>query len=102
MRVDASFGSGHWYEGGGIQRRVWLHHVPTGSAARFVDDGLFALTAHFDPLLQGASPPWVYCWCAFALWGYQLLDAMDGKQARRTGSSSPLGQLFGLPFLTQS
>ena len=46
MRVDASFGSGHWYEGGGIQRRVWLHHVPTGSAARFVDDGLFALTAN--------------------------------------------------------
>ena len=46
MRVDASFGSGHWYEGGGVQRRVWLHHVPTGSAARFVDDGLFALTAN--------------------------------------------------------
>jgi ethanolaminephosphotransferase len=25
---------------------------------------------------------------------YQTLDAIDGKQARRTGSSSPLGQLF--------
>lgn len=44
LRVDSSFGSGHWYEGGGVQRRVWLHHVP--SAARFVDDGLFALTAN--------------------------------------------------------
>lgn len=25
---------------------------------------------------------------------YQTLDACDGKQARRTGSSSPLGELF--------
>jgi phosphatidylglycerophosphate synthase len=25
---------------------------------------------------------------------YQTLDAIDGKQARRTGSSSPLGELF--------
>ncbi|CAE8707767.1 unnamed protein product [Polarella glacialis] len=29
-----------------------------------------------------------------ALWFYQTMDALDGKQARRTGSSSPLGQLF--------
>jgi ethanolaminephosphotransferase len=25
---------------------------------------------------------------------YQTLDAIDGKQARRTGAASPLGQLF--------
>lgn len=25
---------------------------------------------------------------------YQSLDAIDGKQARRTGSSGPLGELF--------
>ncbi len=25
---------------------------------------------------------------------YQTLDAIDGKQARRTNSSSPLGELF--------
>merc|ERR1740139_1320711 len=31
---------------------------------------------------------------AFATWFYQTMDAMDGKQARRTKSSSPLGQLF--------
>eukprot|EP00933_Yihiella_yeosuensis_P077364 TRINITY_DN8776_c0_g3_i1.p1 TRINITY_DN8776_c0_g3~~TRINITY_DN8776_c0_g3_i1.p1 ORF type:complete len:389 (-),score=56.72 TRINITY_DN8776_c0_g3_i1:101-1267(-) len=29
-----------------------------------------------------------------AMWFYQTMDAMDGKQARRTGSSTPLGQLF--------
>lgn len=43
LRVDASFGSGHWYEGGGIQRRVHLLHTPTRT--RFVSDGLFAQTA---------------------------------------------------------
>ncbi len=29
--------------------------------------------------------------CLFA---YQSLDAIDGKQARRTGSATPLGELF--------
>ena len=36
----------------------------------------------------------VYLTAAAALLAYQTLDNMDGKQARRTGSSSPLGQLF--------
>jgi phosphatidylglycerophosphate synthase len=31
---------------------------------------------------------------AFAVFFYSTLDNMDGKQARRTGSSSPLGLLF--------
>jgi len=30
-------------------------------------------------------------WCFFA---YRMLDEMDGKQARRTGNSSPLGLIF--------
>lgn len=39
--------------------------------------------------------PWgVAIFCAFSLFAYQTLDAIDGKQARRTGTSSPLGQLF--------
>ncbi|KAG7360555.1 CDP-alcohol phosphatidyltransferase-domain containing protein [Nitzschia inconspicua] len=39
-------------------------------------------------------PRWLYFWNAFALCAYYTLDCMDGKQARRTNSSSPLGQLF--------
>ena len=39
-------------------------------------------------------PNWVFCYHACALLVYQTLDNMDGKQARRTGSSSPLGLLF--------
>ena len=31
---------------------------------------------------------------AFALWIYSTLDNIDGKQSRRTNSSSPLGELF--------
>jgi ethanolaminephosphotransferase len=34
---------------------------------------------------------WVYLFGAFALFMYQTLDAIDGKQARRTGTSGPLG-----------
>ena len=48
----------------------------------------------FDPALVGSAPSFVYAWCAVSVIVYQTLDAVDGKQARRTGSSSPLGQLF--------
>lgn len=39
-------------------------------------------------------PRWIcffQAWCYFA---YRMLDEMDGKQARRTQNSSPLGLLF--------
>ena len=32
--------------------------------------------------------------CAVSLFIYQSLDAIDGKQARRTGTNNPLGELF--------
>lgn len=40
---------------------------------------------------------------ALGLFIYQTLDATDGKQARRTGTSSPLGELFdhGCDSMTQ-
>lgn len=41
-----------------------------------------------------AVPSWVFFSFAIGLFTYQSLDAIDGKQARRTGTSSPLGQLF--------
>lgn len=48
--------------------------------------------ADFD--LLGEVPNWFFffqAWCYFA---YRMLDEMDGKQARRTGNSSPLGLIF--------
>lgn len=35
-----------------------------------------------------------YAFYAFSIWAYTALDAIDGKQARRTNSASPLGELF--------
>ncbi|GAA5865249.1 hypothetical protein JCM3774_004908 [Rhodotorula dairenensis] len=55
---------------------TWL----TGrSASHFADHG---------------APRWLYFTFAVGLFAYQSLDAIDGKQARRTGTSGPLGELF--------
>lgn len=42
--------------------------------------------------MQG--PSWLYLSFAFGLFMYQTMDNVDGKQARRTGTSSGLGELF--------
>lgn len=39
LRADASWGSAHWYSGGGIDRPVWLVRT---AAANIVEDGVFA------------------------------------------------------------
>ncbi|CCW63283.1 unnamed protein product [Phytomonas sp. EM1] len=39
-------------------------------------------------------PSWVWYYAAASVFFYQTMDAIDGKQARRTGTSSPLGELF--------
>ncbi|KAI9850856.1 MAG: hypothetical protein M1838_004925 [Thelocarpon superellum] len=46
------------------------------------------------PDLVGPGPSWVYYSFAFGLWMYSTMDNIDGKQARRTGTSSGLGELF--------
>jgi len=43
---------------------------------------------------SGVAPSWVFYYAAFSLFFYQTMDAIDGKQARRTGTGSPLGELF--------
>lgn len=48
----------------------------------------------FDTTMSKVLPLWVYFISAFSIWFYQTMDAVDGKQARRTGTSGPLGQLF--------
>eukprot|EP00854_Cymbomonas_tetramitiformis_P032048 gene32048-40508_t len=52
------------------------------------------ITQFHSPLLVGELPLWVYLYDTAATFVYQTLDNLDGKQARRTGSSSPLGLLF--------
>lgn len=43
---------------------------------------------------EGPVESWVTVVYALAQFSYFTLDNVDGKQARRTGSSSPLGQMF--------
>lgn len=39
-------------------------------------------------------PSYIYLINVLTLFWYQTMDAIDGKQARKTGTSSPLGELF--------
>ncbi|KAF8435748.1 choline ethanolaminephosphotransferase [Boletus edulis BED1] len=54
----------------------------------------------YDPLYYTnkdgpyGPPQWIYFTWALGLFMYQSFDAVDGKQARRTGMAGPLGQLF--------
>ena len=46
------------------------------------------------PNLNQPIDSWVLWLHGFALFTYQVLDNLDGKQARKTKNSSPLGMLF--------
>ncbi|XP_012162602.1 cholinephosphotransferase 1 isoform X2 [Ceratitis capitata] len=48
----------------------------------------------YSPDGKSSPPGWASLLCAFGLFVYQSLDSIDGKQARRTNTSSPLGELF--------
>lgn len=53
------------------------------------------LTLYYNPTLElNKGPAWLHLVIGLCIFSYQTLDNMDGKQARKTGSSSPLGLLF--------
>ena len=56
----------------------------------FIYDYIFYIKIY----LSFKVPQWACLLCALGLFIYQSLDAIDGKQARRTGTSTPLGELF--------
>lgn len=54
-----------------------------------------ATLLYFDSEYSGKHlPSWVYLSWAIGLFLYQSMDAIDGKQARRTGMAGPLGEMF--------
>lgn len=59
-----------------------------------INFGFYIIMFYHDPTMSKELPGYAYAGFAFGIFCYQTLDAIDGKQARRTGSSSPLGQLF--------
>ena len=53
----------------------------------------FLITGYYTGFKGGFVPSWACFFSAFCYLLYQVLDNIDGKQARRTNSSSPLGLL---------
>ena len=47
-----------------------------------------------NPTLSNPANVVVQIWAAFSFLFYMMMDAIDGRQARRTKSGSPLGQLL--------
>ncbi|EGF84386.1 hypothetical protein BATDEDRAFT_18655 [Batrachochytrium dendrobatidis JAM81] len=56
--------------------------------------GNVALVLVYIPDLSAGEPSWIYFSMGAGIFLYSTFDNVDGKQARRTGSSSPLGELF--------
>lgn len=56
--------------------------------------GFYSFELYYDITMTQQVPRWCYFLTGIGIFLFQTLDAIDGKQARRTGSSSPLGQLF--------
>jgi len=62
--------------------------------------GLLAMVLSYVPMLvydislTKTIPNWTFSLAALLHFLYQTADALDGKQARRTHASSPLGHLF--------
>ncbi|KAJ8602555.1 hypothetical protein CTAYLR_008347 [Chrysophaeum taylorii] len=72
---------------------VWLApNVITVAGLCFLLVAL-ALSVFFSPSLESPLPSALYVYIAFAQFAYQTLDNLDGRQARRTDNSSPLGLL---------
>ena len=54
----------------------------------------YLVMLYYDWSLSQPLPNWTFLLGAFSLFWYQTIDAVDGKQARRTDNCSSLGQLL--------
>lgn len=54
----------------------------------------FILSYLYSPDLLRVGPDWIYVSFAVGIFLYSTFDNVDGKQARRTGTSSALGEVF--------
>ena len=58
----------------------------------------YCCTWYYSNNFDVPLPDWVVFLSGYCTIAYYTFDCMDGKQARRTGQSSPLGQLFDHGF----
>ncbi|KAF1351107.1 CDP-alcohol phosphatidyltransferase-domain-containing protein [Delphinella strobiligena] len=73
---------------------LWLAPNMVTLLGFFFIIGNVGLLELYDPGLIGQAPSWLFVSFAAGIWMYSTMDNIDGKQARRTGTSSPLGELF--------
>ncbi|CAH7670949.1 CDP-alcohol phosphatidyltransferase-domain-containing protein [Phakopsora pachyrhizi] len=84
----------HWWEFVTSQMPIWLApNLITLIGLLFIIVNLITVII-YDSDLKTDLNGWIYFSFALGLFAYQTLDNVDGKQARRTGTSSPLGELF--------
>eukprot|EP01138_Halocafeteria_seosinensis_P015289 gb/GECG01015605.1/.p1 GENE.gb/GECG01015605.1/~~gb/GECG01015605.1/.p1 ORF type:complete len:397 (+),score=34.77 gb/GECG01015605.1/:1-1191(+) len=65
-----------------------------GLAVALIPVVLTLLEMKFDLDLAGGLPNELFLGAALAIFIYNTMDAIDGKHARNTNQSSPLGQMF--------
>lgn len=58
----------------------------------------YFLLMYFSPSMNENVPSWTLIYSSYCIAAYYTFDCMDGKQSRRTNTSSPLGQLFDHGF----
>lgn len=93
-KLDSIFDKFLWSPVATILPR-WLHpNVLTLIAFLFSVLGAFFPTFLFNYDGKSVSPRYIYLISAISIFLYQLLDAIDGKQARNLKIASPVGQLF--------
>lgn len=73
---------------------LWLAPNMVTLLGFFCIIGNVGLASLLDPDLLGPKQAWVCYSYALGVWAYSTMDNIDGKQARRTGTSSGLGELF--------
>ncbi|MQL94332.1 hypothetical protein Taro_026997, partial [Colocasia esculenta] len=91
----------HKYKYSGVDNSLVAKYIlqPFWSRCITLTGFIFLMTSAllgyiYSPRLDTAPPRWVHLAHGLLLFLYQTFDAVDGKQARRTNSSSPLGELF--------
>ncbi|ODM87815.1 Phosphatidylserine synthase 2 [Orchesella cincta] len=84
----------HWWNWVVKQLPLWLAPNLITISGLIVNVLTSLIVIYYSPDCQQEVPGWACYLCALGLFVYQSLDAIDGKQARRTNSSSPLGELF--------
>ena len=84
----------HYWEGCVKLLPIWMAPNLITLIGALILNSAVVVVLYYDMTISKELPSWVYFYSALSIFVYQTLDAIDGKQARRTGSSSPLGQLF--------